>query len=351
LRSTYVLVRFPLRHELTRSVQYRGGTLVRHPLLLSGLFSFPSPLPNHVHHFHYPLSTPPHSRQDSSHPHQIIPISQDGKTFLGTDLGTDRLIELRWEGAEDNGSWNELRQYSVEAQNGPRHGVKQGAFSSFLFFALLPPFLSHLHFAPSLAILSYLDAYAIFSPSGSLLYLVNEIAATVSVHPLPAPSTALNASSISPTHLPSIATFAVLPPNLRDAPRVGGFDRIPSTILLLDPRPDAPPNSPSTLLISHRNAPPELSPEGDTFLQYSVHPTEPTKLVDPIFHSGAGLHIRGLSAGPTAGAEKECFVLALGRDYGGLSMYERKKDGSLQLIVKNALGQEIEKPVVAVWLP
>jgi 6-phosphogluconolactonase (cycloisomerase 2 family) len=152
LRSTYVFVLFSQKCELTRSVQYRGGTLVRHPLLPSGLFSFPSPLPNHIHRFDYPFSTPPHSRQDSSHPHQIIPISQDGKTFLITDLGTDRLVELRWEGDEESGSWKELRQYSVEAQNGPRHGVKQGAFSSFLFFSILPPFrpLSHLQFSLSL---------------------------------------------------------------------------------------------------------------------------------------------------------------------------------------------------------
>ncbi|GAA6034261.1 hypothetical protein JCM8097_003812 [Rhodosporidiobolus ruineniae] len=251
---------FVVNGDALLAVNYRGGSIVRHPLTDDGLFSSPSPAPNRIFSFPYRHATPPHSRQESSHPHQLI---RHGENWLIPDLGTDTLWEMRWSGGNE-GKWELVGEHGVAPQSGPRHGVKH--------------------------------------PSEPLLYLVNEVGASASVHNLPsavstspvsvAPSTSAPSppSPPLPSLLPALSTYTVLPPRLQNVPRIDGYDRIPATILFLSPLPNSPPDSPSTLFVSNRNSPAHLSPDGDSFVQYTVPPADPTKLVDPVFHLGAGHH-------------------------------------------------------------
>lgn len=177
--------------------------------------------------------------------------------------------------------------------------------------------------------------------AGRHLYLVNELAATVSVLKLP----------YSPTDdLSTLSSASVLPPNLRGVTRADPYDLIPCTILLLSPLASAPPNSPSTLLVSNRNAPVALAPDGDTLVSFSLAPDAPAQLGEGTFVHGARRHLRGMAAGPPGGDERERWVLVMGRDEGGMSVYERRVDGTLSRVLANVLC-EVEKPVAAVWLP
>lgn len=179
--------------------------------------------------------------------------------------------------------------------------------------------------------------------AGKHLYLVNELAATVSVLSLPTSPTSNEALS-------TLSSAPLLPPYLRKVPRADPYDLIPCTILLLGPLPASPPSAPSTLLISNRNAPVAAAPEGDTLVSFSIPADEPAQLGEGTFVHGAGRHLRGMAAGPPEGGDKERWVLVMGRDEGGMSVYERTEDGQLRKVLANVL-QEVEKPVVALWLP
>ncbi|GAA5891628.1 hypothetical protein JCM8208_007349 [Rhodotorula glutinis] len=282
------------------SVNYRSGSLVYTPLLDDGLFAQPSPFPNQIHHFAFSRTEATHPRQESAHPHHLVPLGDD---WLVPDLGSDRIWQMRWVGEAQEGTWDVVREFEREQYDGPRHGVK--------------------------------------SADGKHLYLVNELAATVSVLALPS----------SPTDgLSTLSSAPVLPPYLRDVARSDPYDLIPCTILLLSPLPSTSADAPSTLLVSNRNAPLALAPDGDTIVSFSIPPNAPALLGEPTFLHGAGRHLRGMAAGPPDGDERERFVLVMGRDEGGMSVYERRVDGTLCRVLGNVLS-EVEKPVAAVWLP
>ncbi|GAA5933827.1 hypothetical protein JCM3775_000296 [Rhodotorula graminis] len=282
------------------SVNYRSGSLVHTPLLDDGLFAQTEPTPNQIHSFAFPRTEVTHPRQESAHPHHLVPLDGD---WLVPDLGSDKIWQMRWVGEAQTGTWEVVREFELEQYDGPRHGVK--------------------------------------SADGKHLYLVNELVATVSVLALPTSST---------DELSTLSSAPVLPPYLRDVARADPYDLIPCTILLLSPLPSAPPNFPSTLLISNRNAPQSLAPDGDTVVSFSVAPDAPAQLGEGAFIHGAGRHLRGMAAGPPAGDERERWVLVMGRDEGGMSVYEREADGTMTRVLANVLG-EVEKPVAAVWLP
>ncbi|BGP51479.1 hypothetical protein JCM10450v2_007421 [Rhodotorula kratochvilovae] len=286
------------------SVNYRSGSIVYTPLSADGLFAQPAPSPNHVHAFVFPYSEVTHERQDGAHSHHLVALGDD---WLVPDLGSDRVWRMRWEGNTADGKWTVVEEYERPQYEGPRHGVKH--------------------------------------PDGKHLYIVNELAASVSVLSLPSSS-----SSPSSAALKTLASASVLPPDLRGAPRADPFDLTPSTILFLAPLPSAPADSPSTLLISNRNAPASLAPEGDTLALFSIAADAPAQLGEATFVHGAGRHLRGVAAGPPAGEEKERFVLVTGRDEGAMSVYERTEDGGLKCVLAHVLEEE-EKPVSVLWLP
>lgn len=109
--------------------QYRSGSLVFTPLLDDGLFAQASPSPNHVHHFAFPRAEVTHPRQESSHPHHLIPFGDD---WLVPDLGSDKIWQMKWVGRAKSGRWEVVREFEREQYDGPRHGVKSADGASLL---------------------------------------------------------------------------------------------------------------------------------------------------------------------------------------------------------------------------
>ncbi|GAA6051409.1 hypothetical protein JCM3770_000504 [Rhodotorula araucariae] len=286
------------------SVNYRSGSVVYTPLRLDGLFAQAAPTPNQVHAFVFPHSEITHVRQDGAHSHHLVSLGED---WLVPDLGSDRIWRMRWEGNAVDGVWTVVEAYERPQYEGPRHGVKH--------------------------------------PDGKHLYLVNELAASISVLSLPPPSWPSPSARFE-----TLASASVLPPSLRGVPRADPFDLTPSTILLLAPLATSSAGKAHTLVVSNRNAPAALAPEGDTLALFSVPTDAPAQLGEPAFVHGAGRHLRGVAAGPPTGADRERFVLVAGRDEGAMSVYERMADGGLRGLLAHALPQ-VEKPVAALWLP
>jgi 6-phosphogluconolactonase len=118
---------------------YGGGTVAALPVAADGRLE---PAASVVHHEGSSVNP---RRQDRPHPHMIAP-SPDGRYVLATDLGTDQILV-----------------YRLDATTGQLAPNEQGSA-----FATADPGSGPRHFA--------------FAPSGRTLYVINELASTLSVY-------------------------------------------------------------------------------------------------------------------------------------------------------------------------
>jgi hypothetical protein len=177
------------------------------------------------------------------------------------------------------------------------------------------------------------------------LYLLHELQSFITVHELNADGA--DGKRISD----SLKRVECLPEDLRGIrSRYGPYDLIACSILLLPP---VPGESDHILIATNRMAPPTLAPQGDSIASYRLpDPAKPTTLQDPDFVYSASQHVRGIVAGPVGeGEDAYRYVVTMGRNKGGLTVFKREAGGRLVPIISNVLEKEIALPVGAVWLP
>jgi hypothetical protein len=98
-------------------------------------------------------------------------------------------------------------------------------------------------------------------------------------------------------------------------------------------------------------APAALAPERDAIASYTLGlPSDPATLNDPEFIHSASEHIRGIAAGPEGdGPDAYRFIVSMGRNKGGLTVFRREGGGKMVPVISNVLEKEISLPVGAVW--
>ncbi|WVQ79088.1 hypothetical protein IAT38_001182 [Cryptococcus sp. DSM 104549] len=167
--------------------------------------------------------------------------------------------------------------------------------------------------------------HVVVHPNGSHIYILNEISSVLTVHTLPAEG---------PSSL--VKRFSLLPAGDDGAPRQTGASEI---ILLPPTRPDGP----LLLIASNRDSP--VSPT-DTLALFSVSSTDGADVqwTKEGWIGGIGRHLRGVGADASGR-----WVAVLGRDGGGLKMFERVGEDGLELREVARL-KEIENAVVPLWV-
>jgi hypothetical protein len=295
------------------------------PLSPDGTFTQSKPSPKQIHTFpHSPPAISNERQDDGAHPHHIIQLP-DSRDILVPTLGSDKVWWMRW--LEGDGRWEVIDHLDDTGGSGPRHGVLDANGERGLDYRAS----SHTHVRDS--------------PTGTHLYLLHELGSYVSVHKLDASAPA--GSRISA----SIKRVECLPEKLRGIRnKYGPYDLIASSIALLPPLP-GDHSSGYTLIATNRNAPATLAPEGDTVALYSL-PTlqDPSKLSDPSFILSNSEHIRGLLVGPASGEAAQRYVITMGRNRGGLTVWERKVGGELVPVISNGYEKEIALPVGGVFV-
>mgnify|MGYP001581329292 FL=1 len=276
-----------------------GGCISRIPLEKSGLFasSAPSSLA-----FAFTAPEVLNSRQDASHPHHIIPFGD--QEYWVPDLGGDRVWHVRW-----REGWEVVAGVVCEGGSGPRHGVIHPDGEP-------PAHIKYPNFAHSPA-------------PGSHLYIVNELSSTLSTFDL---------GTCPPTLLPE--SPSTLPPTLAvtaQTSRGGPYEMIACAIVLL-----TSPSGRHRVLVSNRDIPASLSPDGDMLAEFSLEALIPA---GPKFLFGFGSHPRGVQVDPEAKR-----VAVLSRGGGGLTMLdvgeELRKIGLLE-----GWGSDVlDRPVCAAWV-
>jgi 6-phosphogluconolactonase (cycloisomerase 2 family) len=105
--------------SLSLNVQYSGGTILAIPLSSTPPYLLePKQGP-----ISFEGSGPNKSRQEASHPHQVI-VHRD--EVLVPDLGVDKTWRLK----EEEGGWKVVGSLSHGAGKGPRHAVIHSKSSS-----------------------------------------------------------------------------------------------------------------------------------------------------------------------------------------------------------------------------
>ncbi|KAK8861761.1 hypothetical protein IAR55_002584 [Kwoniella newhampshirensis] len=169
--------------------------------------------------------------------------------------------------------------------------------------------------------------HAVVHPNGTHIYVLNEISSQLTVHTLPPEG--------GPSEL--IKRFSMLPASDNGSPRETGGAEI---VLLPSIRPDGP----LMLIASNRDSP---SSDTDTLALFAVSGTDGAEVerTKEGWYAGIGRHLRGVS-GDDQGAR---YVAVLGRDHGGLKVFERVGEDGLQLKEVAKL-EDIEKAVVPLWI-
>ena len=247
------------------------------------------------HHFNPKYSPLSHPRQESAHAHQVV---IHGAEVLVPDLGSNKVWRLRLGGQEDISRWVVNGEIGgLEDGDGPRHVVVHPNGGYFIF-----------------------DTFDVFT--GKTLYVLNEVSSCITVHTL---------SASGPSEL--LSRISLLPP--RDAPLAPHMTA--GEIILLRP---ARSNCPSLLLATNRDS---KQDKGDAIALFAVHGDGTLERGPQPWFYGVGKHIRALESDPTGR-----WVIAAGRDQGGVVMMERKGTEGLELEIIARL--QIPNVVVPVWM-
>lgn len=154
--------------------------------------------------------------------------------------------------------------------------------------------------------------------------MVNELSSQLTIHTLP---------KDGPSQL--IDRFSMLPEGDQAESRPTGA----SEIILL---PSTRPGGPLLLITSNRDSPVF---EKDTLALFSVSSTDgaDVRRTQKGWMEGIGRHLRGIGAD-----ESGKWVAVLGRDSGGLNIFER--NGADGLVLKEVAKLEVENTVMPLWV-
>ncbi|KIR32568.1 hypothetical protein I352_04993 [Cryptococcus deuterogattii MMRL2647] len=166
--------------------------------------------------------------------------------------------------------------------------------------------------------------HCVVHPQGTHIYVVNELSSQLTIHTLP---------KDGPSRL--INRFSMLPEGDKAESRPTGA----SEIILL---PSTRPGGPLLLITSNRDSPVF---ETDTLALFSVSPTDgaDVRRTEKGWMEGIGRHLRGVGAD-----ESGKWVAVLGRDSGGLNIFER--DGADGLDLNEVAKLEVENTVMPLWV-
>ncbi|WWC58307.1 uncharacterized protein I303_100847 [Kwoniella dejecticola CBS 10117] len=260
---------------------YRSGSVSVIPLKPDGLFAASSPTPDRIYKGNY--SAMKHWRQESAHMHQVVLHKGE---ILVPDLGSNKIYRYKW--IPESQKLNLLAEITEGLQDGdgPRHLVVH--------------------------------------PSGSHVYVLNEVAGALTVHTLP-PS---GDSKL-------VKRYSMLPPNDDGRRReTGGAE-----IILLPP---TKPDGRHLLITSNRDSP----NEEDTLALFSVSQIDggDVQRTEEGWLGGVGKHLRAVEQDPTGK-----FVLVAARDTGRVVIFERAGEDGLKLEEVTRL-EGLESVVVPLWI-
>ncbi|WVF66070.1 hypothetical protein IAT40_000809 [Kwoniella sp. CBS 6097] len=287
---------------------YRSGSISVIPLEPSGLFSITSPPPQRIYKTTYsPLK---HYRQEAPHVHQVVVHNDE---ILTPDLGANKVWRWKWdasapvEGEGKKGKLELIGEVSegLEDGDGPRHLVVH--------------------------------------PSGTHVYVLNEVSSSLTVHTLPAPGSGSSGTS------KLVKRFTMLPPSdnkANDRP-TGGAE-----IILLPSTSVEGENGSMLLLCSNRDTP--VKGQEDTIALFSVSPTDGAQVerTKTGWTGGIGKHIRAVERDNFTSEGK--YVCVASRDAGKVVILERTDEdgeGGQGLGLKPVASLEgIDKVVVPLWI-
>ncbi|OWT36238.1 hypothetical protein C362_05933 [Cryptococcus neoformans Bt1] len=166
--------------------------------------------------------------------------------------------------------------------------------------------------------------HCVVHPHGTHIYVVNELSSQLTIHTLP---------KDGPSQL--INRFSMLPEGDKAESRPTGA----SEIILLPP---TRPGGPLLLITSNRDSPVF---DTDTLSLFSVSSTDgaDVRRTEKGWMEGIGRHLRGVGAD-----ESKKWVAVLGRDGGGLKIFER--DGRDGLHLNEVTKLEVENTVMPLWV-
>ncbi|ODN97479.1 hypothetical protein L198_04046 [Cryptococcus wingfieldii CBS 7118] len=164
--------------------------------------------------------------------------------------------------------------------------------------------------------------HCVIHPDGLYIYVLSEISSHLTVHALS-------------TAGPPVKRFSLLPPKDDGAPRPTGA----SEIVLL---PALSAHGPLLLIASNRDSPVS---ENDTLALFSVSPTQGDLISrkEEGWAKGLGRHLRGVSSDASGR-----WVVVLGRDAGGVKVFERAGEDGLEL--KEVGRMEVDNTVAPLWV-
>lgn len=240
---------------------------------------------------------PNKSRQESSHPHQVI-LHEEHQELLVPDLGSDNVCRLK---KANDGTWQLKGHVGIEAGGGPRHVAFYGEHSvidSSVFMIVTDP-----------------------DKLGGDLFTLLELKSKVVRHRFP-PLPAL------PTFVKSVDTMSKPPPTPNDM--------LAAEILIPPTNASFPTHY---AYISNRNDP---SPEGDIISVFAIEGTDALELVTE-FRSGLK-HLRGM----VFGGPDNKYLVAGGANGGGAKVFERIDGGKSFKVVAEL--DSVEAPTGFLWL-
>ncbi|EJD37020.1 3-carboxy-cis,cis-mucoante lactonizing enzyme [Auricularia subglabra TFB-10046 SS5] len=241
-------------------------------------------------------------RQESSHPHQVLPLENE---VLVPDLGSDKVWRLH----KTDGQWAVAGFIPFPRGSGPRHALVLGdklytlcELSLQLAVHTLRPLTES---AEHIASLPTLETETAPKKKKKGVLLPSAIAFTSSLPPTPAPeeTDAANKDLAQP----------IEPEGVSEPPPP------PLAAEILAPPPLTEDNGVQYIYVSNRNEP---SPLGDSIAVFTPHPD--FKLVRRV-HTGVQ-HLRGLNFSP-GGAK---FLALAGQNGGGVKIFERLPGGYLK---------------------
>ncbi|WVQ93702.1 hypothetical protein IAU59_000779 [Kwoniella sp. CBS 9459] len=285
---------------------YRSGSISVLPLEPSGLFAVPSPPRHRIYKTSYsPLK---HYRQEAPHVHQVVVHNDE---ILTPDLGANKVWRWKWNPSEPAGEAGEKGKLELIGEIS--EGLKDGDGPRHL----------------------------VVHPSGSHVYVLNEVSSSLTVHTLPAPGSGELSKLVK--------RFTMLPPtDDKSNPRPTGG----SEIILLPPTTSSAGDGSMLLLCSNRDTP--VTGQEDTIALFSVSPTDGAQVerTSTGWLGGIGKHIRAVERDNFTSDGK--FVCVASRDEGRVVILERTdEDGEVGkgLGLKPVASLEgIEKVVVPLWV-
>lgn len=200
--------------------------------------------------------------------------------------------------------------------------------------------------------------------AGQYFFLVHELSSSLSAHCLIHPSSGVSTGSCGVELSDPLWTVSTLPENLRGhVSSAAPYDYIACSINVI-PSADS---SNYTVLVSNRNAAPDLIPRGDSVVKFRIRQTVDKHCQKVDAQAGKGVeivsmeyyhcdlrHVRCLTASVTSRTPcvDTTLVVMAGRNSGGVTVTRLTQgdEGKLETLVANFQNPRIKLPVHAVWL-